>query len=128
VATIKREVELGVDAQRAWNEVGDFGNAANVFAPVLTDCQRSGDERSVTFANGRIIRERLVTLDEAERRLVYTVLNGGFTQHSAAFQIVPTLRGCRFIWISDFLPDSEQESMLPLVEAGCAALARYFAS
>ncbi len=128
MATIKREVELHVDAGRAWSELRDFGSAGRLFAGVLTDCRREGDTRIVTFANGPVIEERLVTLDETEHRLVYTVTNGSFTQHSASMQIVASAGGCRFIWTSDFLPDSVAAGVLPLVDAGCAALIRYFAS
>jgi hypothetical protein len=124
MATIKREVALSIDAGRAWRMIGDFGNAAKAFAGVLVACERSGNTRTVTFANGLKVTEQLVTCDDTERRYVYTVLNGAFTQHSASMQIIPTNSGCRFVWISDFLPDEATEKVLPLVEAGCHALHR----
>jgi hypothetical protein len=127
MATIKREVDLDLAADSAWSEVRKFNNAAKLFAGVLIDCKSEGDTRSVTFANGSTINERLVTRDDQERRLVYTVLDGLFTQHSASLQIVETAKGCRFVWISDFLPDSAAGGVTPLVDAGCQALARYFA-
>lgn len=38
-------------------------------------------------------------------------------------QILPAENGnCRFVWISDFLPDSLIEVVQPLVEQGSAAL------
>jgi Polyketide cyclase / dehydrase and lipid transport len=127
MATIKREVDLDLAAESAWSELREFSNAAKLFAGVLIDCKSEGDKRSVTFANGRMINERLVTRDDPERRLVYTVLDGSFTQHSASMQIVETVKGCRFVWISDFLPDNAMRDVAPLVDAGCQALARYFA-
>jgi len=125
MATIKREVDLDLAADSAWIDLREFGNAAKLFAGVLVDCKSEGDKRRVTFANGHTINEQLVTLDDQERRLVYTVLDGSFTQHSASMQIVETATGCRFVWISDFLPDSAAVGVTPLVEAGCQALARY---
>jgi hypothetical protein len=100
----------------------EFGNAAKLFAGVLTDCSLSGDIRSVTFANGLVIRERLIAIDEDERRIVYTVLNGSFTQHSASMQIIAAGSRCRLVWISDFLPDEASAGVLPLIEAGCRAV------
>jgi len=67
--------------------------------------------------------EQLVSLDQPERRLVYTVLDGQFTHHSSSMQIVAAPRGCKFVWISDFLPDEAATKVWPLVEAGCRALA-----
>jgi len=128
MATIKREVTLGLDADRAWDLIGDFGNAAKVFAGPLTACERSGEIRLVTFSNGLKVKERLVTLDPVERRLVYTVLEGSFTQHSASIQVVATGNGCKFVWITDFLPDEIAPGITPLVDAGCQALSRNLAT
>jgi hypothetical protein len=128
MATIKREVALSMDADRAWQVVGVFGNAADVFAGALTACERSGDIRTVTFANGLRIKERLVALDPNERRFVYTVLDGPFTHHSASMQILATDNGCKFVWISDFLPDEVAARILPLIEDGCRALQRNLAA
>jgi hypothetical protein len=124
MATIRREVELAIDADRAWAEVGDFGTAGKLFAGVLTGCTRAGIVRTVTFANGLAVSERLVTIDERERRLVYTVLDGPFSQHSASMQIAQRGDGCTFIWISDFLPDEATALALPLIEEGCRAIKR----
>ena len=124
MATIRREAELAIDADRAWAALRNFGGAAQLFAGVLTDCRRSGDTRTVTFANGLVVTERLVTLDDASRRVVYSVLDGPFSLHSASMQIAPRDGGSTFVWISDFLPDEAAASVAPLVEAGCAAIRR----
>lgn len=124
MATIRKVATLPIDADSAWTALREFGAAHELFAGVLVGCDREGDERTVTFANGLVVRERLVTLDDEARRLVYTVLDGSFTQHSAAMEIAPDGAESRFIWTSDFLPDAAAEGVLPLVEAGCAALQR----
>jgi hypothetical protein len=126
MGTIKRAVDLNLPADSAWAELREFGNAAKLFAGVLVDCTIDGDKRRVTFANGRTITEQLVTLDDLDRRLVYTVLDGSFTQHCASMQVLETPNGCQFVWITDFLPDSAAAGVTPLVEAGCQALVRYF--
>jgi Polyketide cyclase / dehydrase and lipid transport len=128
MATIKREVALSMDADRAWQRVGDFGNAAQVFAGALRACERSGDLRTVTFANGLKIQERLVSRDQHDRRFVYAVLDGPFTHHSASMQILADDNGCKFVWISDFLPDEVAPGILPLIEDGCRSLQRNLAA
>jgi hypothetical protein len=47
-----------------------------------------------------------VSRDDAERRLVYTVVGGRLTHHNASAQIVADGDDrCRFVWITDLLPD-----------------------
>ena len=83
------------------------------------------DIRTVTFANGLVARERVITIDEQRRRIVYGVLGEVFEHHSASMAIVPVDgENCRFIWISDFSPDQRIETVQPLVEQGSRALAR----
>jgi hypothetical protein len=124
MATIHREVEIASDADRAWAELRDFSAAARLFAGVLTDCQEADGLRTVTFANGLVVQERLVALDDARRRLAYTVLDGPFTYHAAAMQLIASARGAHFLWTSDFLPDEAVSGVEPLIDAGCAAIKR----
>jgi hypothetical protein len=128
MATIRREAELGVAADRAWVALSDFGNAGNLFAGVLVGCRRAGNIRTVTFANGFEVNERLVAIDENERRLAYTVLDGPFSHHNASMQIVKRGSECTFVWISDFLPDEAAAGVLSPIEEGCRALQRNLAA
>lgn len=124
MATITCEISLRSGAAASWAALRDFGAAGELFAGVLVDCRRNGDRRTVTFANGLVVTEWLVTIDDTERRLVYAVTDGPFTQHSASMQITPEDEGCRFAWISDFLPDELRDDLVPLAEAGCDAFRR----
>jgi hypothetical protein len=128
MATIHREVEIDCSLEKAWVQLRDFGNAAKLFAGVLVDCQEASGQRTVTFNNGYVVQERLVSLDEETCRLAYTVLNGDFTHHNASMQMLPTAGGVRFVWISDFLPDEATQQVEPLVEAGGQAIKRFLQS
>ncbi|WP_296650071.1 SRPBCC family protein [Paraburkholderia sp.] len=125
MTSLFRELELETDAAHAWRALRDPGNAAHAFAGVLTNCTFDGDTRTVTFANGAVIQERIVTIDETRMRIAYAVLSDQFEHHHASMQIVPDGPGhCRFLWQSDFLPEARREMVEPLVDAGCAAFAR----
>jgi hypothetical protein len=124
MATIHREVEISCDADRAWTELRDFGAAARLFPGVLTDCREADGLRTVIFANGLVAQERLVARDDVRRRLAYTVLDGPFTYHAAAMQVIASDRAACFLWTSDFLPDEAASGVEPLVDAGCAAIKR----
>jgi hypothetical protein len=124
MATIRREAILDCDPKSAWEILRDFGNAAVVFAGPLVGCDCDGPVRRVTFASGLSVREQLVTLDDVERRIVYSVLDGPFSQHSASMQLIADGTRTRFVWISDFLPDDAASAVLPLVDEGCRAIER----
>lgn len=125
MTSIYRELVLDTDAAHAWHALRDPADTAHAFAGVLVDCTFDGDTRTVTFANGNVIQERIVAIDEARMRIAYTVLGGRFEHHHASIQIVPESPGrCRFVWQTDFLPDARRELVEPLTDAGCAAFAR----
>lgn len=125
MTTLVRELTLDIDAARAWDALRDPGNAAKAFAGVLVDAVFDGKVRTVTFANGAVVEERIVTIDEPHMRLVYCIGGGRFEHYQASIQIVPADPGrCRFVWICDLLPDEARERVEPLMDAGCAAFAR----
>lgn len=125
MATVWWEIPIAVSAETAWAALRRVDLAHELFSPVLTAGTMDGDIRTVTFANGLVARERVITVDEARKRVVYTVLGGVFDHHSASMQITPIDEvSCRFLWISDFLPDERAQMVAPLVEQGAAALAK----
>lgn len=123
MATIYHEIHISCNPNQAWSELRNFGNAGKLFAGVLVDCQlEDSRQRTVIFANGKVIREHLISVDDERRRLAYTVVNGSFTHHNSSMQMLPVEDGVRFIWISDFLPDEAASIVEPLVRAGSQAI------
>jgi carbon monoxide dehydrogenase subunit G len=107
MASIRREFEVDVPADVAWAAVRDFGAVHERLAPgFVLDAQLDGDVRIVTFGNGMVARELLVDVDDAARRLVYSVQGSRFTHDNASVRIVPLdNERCRFIWHRDMLPN-----------------------
>lgn len=123
-----RELVLETDAPSAWQALRDQNNLAHVFAGVLTAVSFDGEIRTVTFANGNVAQERIVVIDDDRMRLAYTVCGDRFSHHHSSIQIEALPDGrCRFVWITDFLPDSLHSFVEPLVDVGCAAVARNLA-
>jgi len=124
MATIHHEVTVNVGADAAWAALREVGNAAKLFAPVLVDGSLDGDLRMVKFANGIVVHERILDVDDRRHRVAYTALDGpGMTYHHASMQVMgggPTQ--CTFVWITDFLPAGIRETLLPLIEGGAQAL------
>ena len=123
MASIHKELEINAPAEDVWDAVRDIGAVHTRLArQFVIDTQLDGDSRLVTFANGEDVRERIVTMDDHARRLVYAVVDWRTTHHNASFQVVPGDTGCRLVWITDLLPDSLAALVNGFVEQGCVAI------
>jgi Polyketide cyclase / dehydrase and lipid transport len=126
MASIHKEITVEVTPEMAWSALRRIGDAHELFTPVLVDGRLAGDTRTVRFANGMVVRERILAVDENRRRVAYTVLDGpGITYHHASMEIQNAGPGCsRFVWITDFLPEEVGPNLAPLIDQGAAALKR----
>jgi hypothetical protein len=124
MASIHNESAVAVSADTAWQALRRIGDAHKLFAPVLTGAEVHGDIRTARFANGLVVHERLIDVDDARRRVSYSVLDSpALTYHHASMQIVEDGAGrCRFAWTTDFLPAEATADLRALIEAGSGAL------
>jgi hypothetical protein len=124
MASIRQTATIDIDADKAWEVLRRVGEPHKLFAPVLVDGHLEGDIRTVHFANGMVVRERIIDVDDQQRRVAYSVLDGpGMTYHHASMQVVDAGPGrCQFIWITDFLPVDVGKNLTPLIEQGTSAL------
>ena len=126
MATVRKEFRSARSADEVWAKLRRF-DAVHELAPgfvTATKMEPSG-ARLVTFANGMEIREWLVSSGDAERRLVYAIIDHPRFQHySASAQVVEDGAGSRFVWTVDFLPDEMAAMQDASMEAGAAAMTR----
>ena len=93
----------------------------------VTDCRLDGDSRIVTFANGNVAQERLVTIDDARMRLVYAVVSPRLTQHSASIQVFADGDNrSRVVWIADVLPNEIGPYIDSQMDLGALAMQKQF--
>ncbi len=119
MATIRREILIDVDPQDAWDAVRDFGALHRRLVPGFAiDARLEGDDRLVTFASGAVLRERLVACDDAQRRLVWTIVEGPYSHHNGAVQVFSEPPGTRLTWIADLLPDELAERTGSMMSQG----------
>jgi hypothetical protein len=128
MASIYKDIPLDARADDVWAAVRDYGAVHQRVAPgFVTDCRLDGDARIVTFANGNMARELLVTMDEARKRLVYAVISERVKQHSASIQIVADGENrSRMIWITDVLPNEIAPYIDGQMDLGAAAMQKNF--
>jgi len=124
MATIHIERIIEAPADFVWERLRDFGALHTKVAPgFILDTVVEGDIRTVTFDGGLVMRERLIAIDDAHRRIVYSILAEMFEHHSASNMIVPEGEGrCRFVWIVDFLPDDPKARIEAMMNAGADAI------
>ena len=85
MASIIRQFTLDAPAAIVWDAVADFGALHTRLVPgFVTATAVDGDVRTVTFGNGMVVRERLVGMDPARRRLAYTNALDGVEHHAAS--------------------------------------------
>jgi hypothetical protein len=125
MASILRELTVPAHPDRVWDAVRDVGHAhERLFPGVLTDVQLDGDVRVVTFADGRVVREPIVAIDDHHRRVAWTVAGGPLAHHAASIQVLADPGGgSRVVWITDVLPDAAAPMITAVVAAGAAAMA-----
>src|SRR5512145_2636669 len=124
MASIRQEILLEASAEDVWDAVRDIGALHDRLVPgfVIDTCLEEG-ARTVTFANGLVVRELIVSVDDQARRLVWSARGGRLTHHSASAQVFPTGDGrSRFVWIADLLPDEVAGDIRQMMEHGAAAM------
>jgi carbon monoxide dehydrogenase subunit G len=126
MASIRREVNVAVSAETAWDAVRDVGALhTRLVKGFVTDCRLEGDGRVVTFANGMHARELIVDLDETQRRLVWSAVGGRLSHHNASVQVFDDGPGrCRLVWIADLLPHELKPAIEAMVDQGAKAIQR----
>jgi hypothetical protein len=126
MATIRKEITLDARHDDVWDALRDFHAVHERLVPgFVVDSRPDGDDaRIVTFFNGAVAREVLVGIDESARRLAYHIPEGlpGCTHHGASAEVRPDGRGCRFIWVTDVLPDALADTIEPMMDLGADAI------
>lgn len=124
MATIHKEITIEAAPADVWAAVRDVGAVHVRLVPGLVVATALDDDtRTVTFANGMIVRERIVTVDDGARRLVYAATGGRTTHHNASLQVFAEgSQRTRLLWITDLLPDEAAGPVAMLVEQGASIM------
>jgi uncharacterized protein YndB with AHSA1/START domain len=108
VPSIRKEIQIDAPPEKVWDALRDFGALHERLVPgFVTDCRMDGPDRIVTFANGAVMREVLIDLDDDDRRLAWTIVDGPYRHHQGVAQVVPEEGGARFVWTADLLAEDD---------------------
>jgi len=125
MASIHKEISLVATPAAVWDVVRDIGAVHTRFAPgFVVDTVMDGEDRIVTFGNGFVAREVIVDVDEARRRLAYSVRSERIAHHNASFQVLADGQGSRLVWIADVMPAAAAKTVGSMMEDGIQAAKR----
>ncbi len=126
MATIRSQIKTRAKPSEVWSAIRDIGALHTRLVPgFVTDTKLEPGARIVTFVNGTVLREPIVTLDDEARRLVWTHEGGRAAHYNGALEVSGLPDGLTsVVWTADFLPDDLSGYMSRAIEAGMAAMQR----
>jgi carbon monoxide dehydrogenase subunit G len=124
MASIRKEIVVRASADKVWDAMRDVGALHGRLVPgFVVDTRLEPGCRIVTFANGMVVRERIVTVDDEARRVVWSSTGGTLAHHNGAAQALEEPDGrTRVIWVADLLPDSAAGAIGEMMGHGMAAM------
>jgi len=121
-------VEISTEASPAavWDAIRDIGALHTRLVPgfvVATELVPGG--RRVTFGNGMVVVEPIISLNDDLRRLVWTAKGGppGLLHYTGAAQVyAKETGGSRVVWMADVLPDEAAGPIGAMMREGAIAM------
>jgi len=107
MATIRKEILIDTTPEAAWEALRDVGALHTRLVPgFVKDTKLEGNARIVTFGTGMTVREEIISIDAAQRRVAWAIAGQQFHHYNGAAQIFAHDKGgIRFVWTTDLLPD-----------------------
>ena len=124
MATVRKETEIARNQAFVWDAVRDVGAIHKRLVPgFVTDCKLEGDSRIVTFGNGMVVREIIVSVDDEICRHAWSARGQPFTHHNASLQVFPEgNEKCRVVWIADMMPNEIANTVGEMVAQALAVM------
>lgn len=124
MATIRKDIVTRATAAAVWAALRDVGALHTRLVPgFVVDTRLDGDVRTVTFGNGLVIREPLLEVNDATRRVAWTAVGGTTTHYNSSAQVFEEGEGgARVVWLSDLLPNEAAPAIDEMMTQGAAVM------
>src|SRR5262245_15959833 len=127
MATLHKEIHIEARPEAIWDAARDVGALHTRLVPgFVVDTKLEGNIRTVTFGNGMVVREPIISVDDERRRLAWTAIGGGTTHYNAVLELFSDGTGTRVVWTTDLLPDEMADAIATMQESGLAAMKKAF--
>jgi Polyketide cyclase / dehydrase and lipid transport len=124
MASIRKEISTRASVDDVWDAIVDIGALHTRLVPgFVVDTRLEPGARIVTFANGIVVREIIVTIDREARRLVWSAISERLTHHNGSVQVFAGENGqTKVVWIADLLPDEAAGPIGLMMEQGVGVM------
>ena len=124
MASIHKEIVIERPKEFVWDAIRDVGAIhKRLVTGFVVDCKLEGDSRIVTFANGMVVRELIVDVDDQSCRHSWSARGEPLTHHNASVQVFPEgNQKCRVVWIADLLPNEAAKNVAEMIQLGLTAM------
>ena len=126
MATVRKSVVIAKPANDVWDAVSDAGQLHTRVVPGMvtnTTLENNGNVRIVTFGNGMVLKEYMISNDADAMRLAWSAESEQWTHHNASLQIFSVGEDkCEAVWTADVLPHAAGALMEQFLTAGLAAM------
>lgn len=123
MASIRKEIHTRANADEVWAALRDVGALHTRLVPgFVIDTVLDGDARIVTFGNGMVIREPILEINDATRRVAWTSVGGQVTHYNSSAQVFGRPDGSTVVWLSDLLPNEAAPVIEAMMTQGAAVM------
>lgn len=126
MATLHKETVIAAPRALVWEALRDIGALHTRLVPgFVVDTKLDGsDARIVTFGNGMVVREPILSIDDGRQRLAWSAEGGATTHYNAVIEVVDAPGGCRVVWTTDLLPQAAEAPIAGMQDEALATMKR----
>lgn len=127
MATLHKDIFIACSPEHVWDAVRDIGALHTRLVPgfvINTLVEDGGEARLVTFGNGMVVREAILSIDNERRRIAWTAEGGALMHYNAVLTIEPSDIGSHVLWTTDFLPNAQRETVARMQDQALSAMKR----
>ena len=126
MASIRKEIRIDAPANLIWDALKDVGALHTRLVPgFVKDTKMEGNTRVVTFGNGMVAREEIVSIEPLQQRVAWAVVGQQFRHYNGAAWVETDPKGgSRFFWTADLLPDELAPQVDQMMTTGIQVVKR----
>lgn len=124
MASLRKEILTSAPPDHVWDAIRDIGALHTRLVPgFVVDTKLMPGERVVTFANGMVVREPIVDVDDKARRLAWAAIGGPLTHYNGSVQVFGEAGNqTRIVWIADLLPNEAADAVDQMMQQGMTVM------
>ena len=124
VKIVTTETVIAASPAKVWRAVREVYSVDTRLMPgMVAKVERTGDVRTVTFANGFVVQERIVAVDDRARRITYSAIGAKTIYHVATMEVLAERRNrSKVIWQTRFLPAEFESFIAQNMQAGAQVM------